>query len=389
LQHYKIMTTTACPIKTTTFFQLLAQTPDLDLRDNRGKRHSLALVLTGLVAALCCGRDGNLSRLHRHMTNQFENLLEATQLTDQKPISRAQLPLLLAKVNGPIFARLLFEWCGFVLDKEVKKWFSLDGKELRGSIQKGDTRGEVVVSAVAHQGGQVLAQTYYCGSKESERPAVATLIESQHLAPQKLTLDALHLIPKTLTLIHAAQGHYVVGLKPNQAHLYRTCTLEDLFSVADYERVDEKTKKHGRTEQRRYRCFRLRVSSIAPRWHKAGMCTLLCVVRLREKGQLVSQEVSYYVSNKKPDSQADANDLFDAVRGHWCVEVMHHKRDVSLSEDELRTSDACVSRLVGSLRTLVINLLESLGAKNMVAQLDLFADKFMMLIQFLTKQMVL
>jgi hypothetical protein len=34
-------------------------------------------------------------------------------------------------------------------------------------------------------------------------------------------------------------------------------------------------------------------------------------------------------------------------------------------------------------------LLESLGAKNMVAQLDLFADKFMMLIQFLTKQMVL
>lgn len=103
------MTTPACPVKTTTFFQLLAQTPDLDLRDNRGKRHSLALVLTGLVAALCCGRDGNLSRLHRHMTNQFENLLEATQLTDHKVISRAQLPLLLAKVNGLRFAQILFE----------------------------------------------------------------------------------------------------------------------------------------------------------------------------------------------------------------------------------------------------------------------------------------
>ena len=98
------MTTTACPIKTTTFFQLLDQAPDLDTRDNRGKRHSLALVLTGLVAALCCGRDGSLSRLHRHMTNHFESLLTSTQLTDHKVISRAQLPILLAKVNGLRFA---------------------------------------------------------------------------------------------------------------------------------------------------------------------------------------------------------------------------------------------------------------------------------------------
>lgn len=383
------MTTAPCPAKTITFYQLLDNTPELDQRDNRGKRHVLALVLTSLVAALLCGRDGSLSRLHRHMINQFDTLLAAMQLTDHKPISRAQLPLLLAKVNGVVFAKLVFDWCGFVLDTETKNWFSLDGKELRGSILKGNTRGDVVVSAVAHQGGQVLAQAYYCGTKESERPAVSTLIKSQQLAPHKLTLDALHMIPDTLKLIHAAEGQYVVGLKPNQAHLYRSCTLEDLFSIADYERVDEKIKKHGRTEQRQYRSFTLGASTLAPRWQKAGLCTLLCVIRLREKGKVVSEEVSYYVSNKKPANQADANELFDAIRGHWGVEVMHHKRDVSLSEDDFRTSNARVSRLVGSLRTLVINLLESLGAKNMVAQLDFFADKFTTLIQFLTKQMVL
>jgi hypothetical protein len=38
---------------------------------------------------------------------------------------------------------------------------------------------------------------------------------------------------------------------------------------------------------------------------------------------------------------------------------------------------------------LVINLLEGMGVKNMAAQLDLFADKFTTLIQFLTQQMVL
>ena len=52
------------------------------------------------------------------MTNQFESLLLATQLTEHKPISRIQLPLLLAKVNGLRFAEILFEWFGYVLDEE-------------------------------------------------------------------------------------------------------------------------------------------------------------------------------------------------------------------------------------------------------------------------------
>jgi len=292
-------------------------------------------------------------------------------------------------VNGLYFAQLLFDWFGIVLDDEQKQWFSLDGKELRGSIQNSHTRGEVVVSAVSHQHGQVVAQTYYCGTKESERPSVATLIETQHLAHQKLTLDALHLIPTTLSLIHAAKGHYVVGLKPNQAHLYRTCTLTDLFSVADYERIDTQTKQHGRIEQRRYRSFELKESSVATRWQQVGLCTLLCVVRSREKLGIVNEEISYYVSNHRPGNQAQADELFDSIRGHWVVEVMHHKRDVSLSEDDLRTSKAGVSRLLGSLRTLVINLLQGMNVKNITAQLDTFADKFTTLIQFLTQQMVL
>ena len=139
----------------------------------------------------------------------------------------------MAKVDGARFAQLLFEWFGFVLDEGQKQWFSLDGKELRGSIQAKDTRGEVIGSAVCHQGGQILAQAYYCGAKESERPTVAELIEKHKLASQKLSLDALHMIPSTLTQIGRAGGQYVVGLKANQPHLYQLCTVRDLFKVAD------------------------------------------------------------------------------------------------------------------------------------------------------------
>lgn len=383
------MTTPACPLKTTSFFQLLDQTPDLDMRDNRGKRHSLALVLTGLVAALCCGRDGNLSRLHRHMTNHFEALLEVTQLTGHKAISRAQLPLLLAKVNGLRFAQILFEWFGFLLDEDQKRWFSVDGKELRGSIEAGHTRGEVCVSAVAHQSQQVVGQAFYRGTKESERLTVSQLLAEQHLCHQKITLDALHMIPTTLRSIHSSKGVYIVGLKANQANLYRQCICRTLFDAADYEQLDAETKRHGRTEQRTYRCYSLWSLALAPRWQTTGLATLICVERRRQQSGVESREISYYVSNAQPASPSQAAELFTAIRQHWCVEVMHHQRDVTLAEDNLRTGKVAVSRLLASLRTLVMNLLEGMNVKNIAAQLDSFADKFPTLIQFFTQQMVL
>lgn len=197
------------------------------------------------------------------------------------------------------------------------------------------------------------------------------------------------MIPLTLYLIHDSAGVYVVGLKANQANLYRHCVCRSLFDEADYERVDEQTKHHGRVEQRTYRCFRLRPTALAPRWQTTGLATLVCVERHRQQAGVVSQEVSYFVSNSQLASESEVDELFDAIRQHWCVEVMHHKRDVTLAEDRLRTSKAKVSRLLGSLRTLVINLLEGTKVKNMAAQLDDFADKFPTLIQFLTQQMVL
>ncbi len=175
------MTAAPCAAKTTTFFQLLAQSPGLDGRDNRGKIHSIALVLSGLVLALCCGRDGKLSSLHRHMVNHFQALCQLTQQQNQTPISRAQLPLLLAKVNGNIFANLLFEWFGLPLDANQKGWFALDGKDLRGSIRPGHTRGEACVSVLAHESEEIIGQAYYNGDKESEKPTVRQLLNAGNL----------------------------------------------------------------------------------------------------------------------------------------------------------------------------------------------------------------
>ena len=385
------MTATTCPVKTTTFFQLLAQTPGLDGRDNRGKRHCMALVLTGLVLALCCGRDGKLSGLHRHMVNHFDTLSEATQMTCQKAISRAQLPILLAKVNGELFAQLLFAWFGIRLDVESQRWFALDGKDLRGSIEPDHTRGQACVSVLSHDSQEITNHAYYNGSKESERPLVRHLLNDHGLCNQKVTLDALHLVPLTLNVIHGALGVYVVGLKANQTHLYRYCICSSLVNKANYQRIDPIQRGHGRLEQRTYCCFKLNSSALAPRWMQAGIITLIQVKRTRQSlgDSQLTEEVSFFLSNHQPVNQTQANELFDAIRQHWRIEVMHYLRDVTLAEDELRTKNQPITRLISGLRTLTINLLRRAKPKNMAAQIDNFADKFHTLIQFMKQEMVL
>lgn len=385
------MTPVPSTAKTTAFYHLLHQTPALDNRDNRGKKHPIALILTGLTCALCCGRDGSLSRLHRHMVHHFSLLCQATASTQPKAISRAQLPLVLAKVNIVLFASLLFDWFGIDLAALEGTWLAVDGKDLRGSIGRGQTRGEACVSVVVQTSEAVVAQAYYSGQKESEKLVVRQLLADEGLTGQRLSLDALHLNPLTINAIHKASGRYLVGVKANQAVLHRYCICRRLVDTPTYEATSDWERGHGRLEQRQYQCFSLGKTLFARRWRAAGFQTLVCIKRSRQAlaGGAVTEELSYYVSNMpvlKPD---DGAELCGAIRGHWRVETMHYRRDVVLSEDALRTNKNQVGRLISSLRTLTMNLLHRLKPKNMAAQLDDFADDVSSLLQFMKVEAVL
>ncbi|QHW01061.1 ISAs1 family transposase [Spirosoma endbachense] len=385
------MTPVPSTAKTTAFFQLLNQTAELDSRDNRGKKHTMALVLSGLTCALCCGRDGSLSSLHRHMVNHFTVLCQATSSTQPTAISRAQLPLVLAKVNLGVFAKLLFEWFAIDLPALAGCWLAVDGKDLRGSIQTGQTRGQACVSVVAQTTEAVIGQAYYSGKKESEKLVVRQLLADRGLNNQQLSLDALHLNPLTVNAIHKASGRYVIGLKANQAQLYRACICRCLVDTPIYEYTSSLERKHGRLEQRSYRCFALSKAVFAPRWRVAGFQTLIWVKRSRQAlgGDKLTEDISYYLSNAPVQESTDGANLCAAIRGHWRVETMHYRRDVVLCEDSVRTNKPGVSRLLSSLRTLTMNLLHRLKPKNMAAQLDNFADEFSSLIQFMQVEAVL
>ncbi len=229
---------------------------------------------------------------------------------------------------------MIFESYGLKLSAKQKKWFAIDGKELRGSIEKGAKRGEVVVQAVAHETSNTQSQDYYNGRKESEVKTARQLLEKNDLLGQKISLDALHCKPKTLAPIVKAKGIYLVGLKRNQKELFHqmSATIEEL--PVKYTCSSEE-KGHGRITLRNYRAYDIQAVQKATRWTGSKIATVVKVkrksVELRTGKQ--SDETSYYLSNEK----SKMSELCAAVRRHWQVEVNNHRRDVTFAEDRLRT----------------------------------------------------
>lgn len=301
-------------------------------------------------------------------------------------MSRSYLPKILAKVDYGRYSSLVHARYGVELSKKEGRWFSLDGKELRGSILRGDKRGEAIVQAVSHEGRHVAGEGFYCGAKESEIPGIRDLLETAGVKNQKVTLDALHLNPGTLETINSAGGTYLAGLKGNQPELSGEMVFEAEVREPVHSRIDRE-KGHGRLERRTYECFDISGAALDKRWDDSGMRALVRVEREREITLTANKslEVSYYLSNMAVSDAGKAAELFNAARNHWQVEVNNNMRDCTLAEDKLRCTDKKASRTTAACRTLVTKLLQKSEIKNKCAQMDEFADNFQVLLNWLRR----
>lgn len=369
----------------TTFYEKLQNCTALDLRDNRGKIHNLEFVLLGLVLSLLRKRDGCLSSVHRSMQNKNVELCKFLGINIQPVVSRSHLPLVLQKVNLFVFEDLIFKEYGIQLNATEQAWFSGDGKELRGSIESGDKRGEAVVLLVRQDDGAVLGQSYYSGKKESERPCLRQLLLKTGAVHQKCTLDALHLCPKTTQPIAQANGVFMIGLKGNQKDLLADMEKDASFlkPIGEMREID---KGHGRLEQRMYSHYDVSWEYFDPRWTGSDFRSLIKVERNRMdlKSGKKQSETAYFISNAEAVAE-QSEEYFGAIRGHWSVEVNNHIRDVTFKEDQLKTKKKLITRAFAGLRTLAISILNRLRPANMVAQLEFFQDDFGALLHWLRK----
>ena len=373
-------------VQRNSFYLALQSNTALDLRDNRGKTHKMSIVLCGLIFALLRGKDGNLSAIHRSMEKKQKEVCLFLGIDYQLVISRSHLPIFLKYVNVEILGKMVFQYFGVQLEIRAKVWIAIDGKELRGSILVGSTRGEAIVQAVLHSNRMVYAQGYYNGSKESERPVVESLLLDKALVAQNITMDALHFTPTILDLIADAKGIFLVGLKGNQSEI-----LTDMMQLSKLLKHDFESytayKGHGRQETQHFKAYKVGGEYFDNRWKKAKFQTMIQVkrTRLEKKTGKYSEEISYYMSNQKVASLAEAKVLFKAIKEHWAVETNNYIRDVTLKEDKLKSILKAVSLTTSIIRTLITNMLKIIEPKNMVAQFEDFAEDFKELEAFFLK----
>ncbi len=359
-----------------TFFDALSA--DLtDPRDNRGKRHNLAFIICGVTLAIMAGRS-KTSSIHRYIEHKIAWLREITGHTEAKPISRAHLPRLLARADWTELNKLSEDHLGLHIERtESDEWHTVDGKTLRGTTHADDKQGERIVTAVGQTSRQTVGHEGFGGSKGEERAAVQELLEETGLEKKRVSLDALHMIPKTTTQINQAGGKFIIQVKKNQkklcAALESTAEQDDPLGV-----WVSANKGHGRIEVRKATLFDVSTAPFADRWQESDFQTFILMERQRTEvvKQKTSTQISYYISNEPVNKENDQEQkiVVEAIRGHWGVESENWIRDVTFGEDGVKTKDGQQAQVMASLRTLSIRLFRKANFKNFQATLERFTD---------------
>ena len=286
----------------------------------------------------------------------------------EKCISRSQLGRLLELLDFHAYNELNERHFGVSLDMgkdgEDITWYAIDGKELRGSIDKasGQKRAENIVRIVGHEDGCSGTIGYYDGSKDSEKRLVKGYFNGKRPLRDAYSFDALHTDKELLTAIEKGGGTYLAQVKCNQGHLLEGC--RDIHGSEVPEWTDEvREKGHGRIETRKGYHYRVAPDWFKVDWKDSGISDLMVVERERYevKTGKSSSETCFYISNrsnrKNGKKKGIGKELFDAVRGHWRIESDHFVRDEGFGEDRIRCFNRWRARALAAVINVAVNLI--------------------------------
>lgn len=208
---------------------------------------------------------------------------------------------------------------------------AVDGKELRGTGRYGTPVR--LVSLVQHGTGTTLGQCRV-PDKASELRALSALLEGRELRGTVTTMDALYTRRPVAQQILEHGGHYFMMVKGNQPELLEA--IETLFKepAQPGEARWQDTqwhKEHGRLEMRQVVASELLNDYLD--WPAVGQVLQRTCVRITQKTQKKSQEVSYAVTSVTHE-QATVAQMATLWREHWTIEnKSHYVRDETLGED--------------------------------------------------------
>jgi predicted transposase YbfD/YdcC len=356
-----------------------------DLRDPRGVRYPLTLVLTLAVLAKLAGH----SRLEA-LADWAK--LRAAELARLFGLKRSSMP------HQSTWSRILGQAVDPVaLEQALTTFFqprapedtpprgsvilAVDGKTLRGTIPLGHTRGVHLVAAYLPEQGVVLAQLAV-DTKENEIVVVPTLLAQLDLQGTVVVGDAMQTQRELSIQIVEAGGDYLWFVKENQPTLL--AELETLFTppplapghaapVRDFITARQVDSGHGRLEERVLTASALLVGYSD--WPYLAQVFKLERTVWQQREQTL-HEVRYGITSL-PRPVADAARLLVIARAEWGIENgLHYRRDVTLQEDACQFRRGAGPQVLAALNNAVISLLGQHGERNLAALQRRFAYQF-------------
>ena len=197
-----------------TLLDVLADVPDP--RSPHGRIHPLPAVLALVVLALLHGHQGPtaISEFGRNYGPPLAWLLGFRRGKTPAPSSLCEL---LARLDVAAFEAALSRWIASRLpaaEGNEPQAVSLDGKTLRGS-RDGETPGQHLVSAYAHEQQAVLAQMRV-DAKTNEHKAALELLGFLPVRGRVILGDAMFCQRDVCAKIVAQGGDYLFTVKGNQ-----------------------------------------------------------------------------------------------------------------------------------------------------------------------------